>query len=964
MMIRHAFLICSACWLSACAHASQAIPTGTTMLGQKYALGRMLVGFKSGVYPQLRRGSAMFGGQVDRSLVGGRAVVVLLPTSVNLSTMLTVAASDPRVLYAEPDWIVKGHETPNDPLFDFQWNLKKVACEWAWDVKKSSLAIEIAILDSGVNVSHPDLMGQVMAGGHDYVNNDSIPNDDNGHGTMVAGIACAGSNNSDGIAGAAWRCSFLPMKVLNASLDGLVSNVVAAIDDSVAAGVHIINMSLGTTSFSYTLQTSVNNAHSAGVMCIASAGNDGSYQPVYPAAFTNCMGVASTSYTDTLNSDSNYGNWVSIAAPGSWIYSTVNNTYGYGSGTSFAAPLVAGIAAIMYQKYVASKGTAAADSIRQLLESTAVDLGLPIAGGRLDAHSAVRANETVVATWTATYDSGYGDDEAFDVVCDSSGNSYVIGSTPGSSGVGTDNNDFITLKYSEAGALIWSTTLNEANRNDIGQKVVLDPSGALYVAGSTENFTGFVDAGITIAKIDRSTGAEVWRRRIPAGANGTSHVDALMFDPAGYVTVVGSLRQGTGAADIVVAKYDLAGTQSWQKSIDLGQRESASDAKLDPAGNTYVVGTTGGAAPDTNDWVVRRLDPAGNTSWTKTVAGQAGQEDGGRSIAVDSYGNSFVVGETTDTFNGLDRTTIAYNSAGTFLWEDDYNSPGQYDVATPSFAGVDQNGDLITMGRSGAASPAPLNFTKFDGPSGNLDWLSELAGSYSGVGDATLDADGTIFACMNFGAALGAVKFDNAGVFRWAAAYAAGGNTVLGNALANGPNDETTIVGRQRNNTTMDKDLLVVRVQVAEGGGTTTGTLGGHIDLDQYAGTDPLIGVIEFRNPGATTALVTIPLTVDAAGFFAPLTVPQGVYDVAVYFEGWLKKVEHTVVVASTPVDFTTSLICGDVDVNNSIDLGDINVVFLNFSTSGPDGDANRDSSVDLGDLNIEFISFAIHGDT
>ena len=273
---------------------------------------------------------------------------------------------------------------------------------WAWNYTMGSKDIKIAILDGGILASHPEFAGRILPG-YDFVNNDSAPNDDYGHGTHVAGIAAAGANNGIGMVGVCPLCSIIPVKVLNESNQGTWATVTAGIVFAVDAGANVINLSLGGPSSSQTVEDAVRYAAAHNVLVVAAVGNSRSNAPFYPAALDDVVGVAATRNDDTRWSLSNFGYFVELSAPGYAVYSTYNDLnnsysgYNYMSGTSMASPHVAGLAGLLFSQNPAL--TIA--QVRWLMTSTAVDLGDPgrddyFGYGRIDAFAALQAGALLV----------------------------------------------------------------------------------------------------------------------------------------------------------------------------------------------------------------------------------------------------------------------------------------------------------------------------------------------------------------------------------------------------------------------------------------------------------------------------------------------------------------------------------------------------------------------------------------
>ncbi|MFD2611492.1 S8 family peptidase [Paenibacillus gansuensis] len=250
--------------------------------------------------------------------------------------------------YAEPNYKFQAFLTPNDTYFQaYQYGPQRISAPSAWDVTTSSSNIRIAVIDSGVQLNHPDLSGKLLPG-YDFVSRDGLPEDGNGHGTHVAGIAAAATNNARGIAGIAPNASILPVRVLDNSGSGSLATVANGIIYAADQGAQVINLSLGSTSGALTLQNAINYAWNKGAVLVAAAGNDGVSTPNFPAYYTNVIAVASTDETDNKSPFSNYGSWVEVAAPGSAILSTyTGGYYAYLDGTSMASPHVAGLAALL-----------------------------------------------------------------------------------------------------------------------------------------------------------------------------------------------------------------------------------------------------------------------------------------------------------------------------------------------------------------------------------------------------------------------------------------------------------------------------------------------------------------------------------------------------------------------------------------------------------------------------------------
>ncbi len=242
----------------------------------------------------------------------------------------------------------------NDPGYYDQAHILTSRLPVAWEVTKGSTSLDIAILDTGVDLDHPDLDGRLVTG-TDVVNNDNNPMDDEGHGTMVAGIAAAETNNGLGVAGAAWNARIMPVKVLGLDGSGTDGDIAEGIVWAVDHGAEVINLSLGGPGSSSALESAVAYATSHNVVVVAASGNEGTSEPSYPGAIPDVVTVGATTLDGDLVSFSNYGSWVDLVAPGTEIVSTMleagpTEAYGIGDGTSFSAPIVAGVALLVRAK--------------------------------------------------------------------------------------------------------------------------------------------------------------------------------------------------------------------------------------------------------------------------------------------------------------------------------------------------------------------------------------------------------------------------------------------------------------------------------------------------------------------------------------------------------------------------------------------------------------------------------------
>ena len=348
----------------------------------------LLVRFEDGTPPQVVSAVLARAG-VDTELAVGRiGVRVVEPDHTTLEQAEAALKAAQSVDYVERDVVLRAFDTtPNDALWSSQWGPTLVRAGRAWDAVTGSPSVTIAVLDTGVDFSHPDLRGAFVAG-YDFVNRDSDPADDNGHGTAAAGVIAARTNNREGGAGVCWSCSLMPVKVLDRQGAGTSSAVAAGIVWAADHGARVINMSLGSTDTSKALTDAVAYAARKGIVLVAAAGNDGKTSPTYPGAYPNVLGVAGTTQSDRMYEWSNRGGWVDVTAPGCNTAPGSGGTYVRFCGTSSAGPIVADLAGLA----LALKSGATKGEIDQAITRTAVPLaGDPVQFGRVDAAATVAA---------------------------------------------------------------------------------------------------------------------------------------------------------------------------------------------------------------------------------------------------------------------------------------------------------------------------------------------------------------------------------------------------------------------------------------------------------------------------------------------------------------------------------------------------------------------------------------------
>lgn len=261
----------------------------------------------------------------------------------------------------------------NDPGYKYEWDISYTEADKAWPLIKQKREINVAVLDTGVDYTHPDLKNRVLKSkGYNFVDNNSDTMDDNGHGTHVSGIIAANANDNIGIAGidGTLDVKIIPIKVLDSNGEGDINDIVKGIKYAADNGADIINLSFGANEKSKLIAEAISYAKSKGVFVVAAAGNDNedsdNISPAGDGAFT----VAAMSYNYKKASFSDYGNCIKVSAPGVEILSTVPGGYEAWDGTSMAAPVATGIAAMVK----AEDPNLSPSQIEDVLDSTAKDI--------------------------------------------------------------------------------------------------------------------------------------------------------------------------------------------------------------------------------------------------------------------------------------------------------------------------------------------------------------------------------------------------------------------------------------------------------------------------------------------------------------------------------------------------------------------------------------------------------------
>ena len=466
----------------------------------------------------------------------------------------------PEVVYAEPDLLMHTTLTPNDPYFSStgswgqsyadMWGLQKINAPAAWDVTTGSDSVLVAVVDTGLDTTHPDSAGRFVSGWN-FVTNTGTMLDDFGHGTHVSGTIAAATNNELGVAGINWAGQILPLKALDQNGSGPMSTLARALQYAADQGAEVMNNSWGGSGYSQTLQDAVNYAYGLGCIVVAAAGNSASDVKYFePAGLENVVSVAATGPQDVRASFSSYGSLVDVSAPGVDILSlhaTGTDMYGGGThivgtnyyrsdGTSMACPHAVGVLALLLAAHptwstahIVSQLVGTADNIDSLNTSYAGLLGM----GRLNAAQAltgtVSGRRIVLRSFTLDDSLGNGDGwvEAGERIQLAVKLKHFAGDSPGVTATLTTSDPYISF------------VTNSVSLGDLSDWETVDNSGHPFVFDVSSACPQLHTATLTLT----------------VTTPGYSHTDTIpipisMYLPGWPVAKAGGLKQHPVLADV------------------------------------------------------------------------------------------------------------------------------------------------------------------------------------------------------------------------------------------------------------------------------------------------------------------------------------------------------------------------------------------------------------------------------
>ncbi|MBI3486529.1 S8 family serine peptidase [Candidatus Daviesbacteria bacterium] len=356
------------------------------------ASDQILVKFKNGLSDKQKQSVYKLYGLEKKDNLKQISVDLVKVNPKAKDRVLEALSKNNLIEYAEPDYLLKADDVPNDPWFSVEWHLKDINAPTAWDINKGSTAVSVAVIDSGVYSQHEDLAGQLTSNGYNFVDNNTDTADKTGHGTAVAGTMDAATNNGKGVASLGRNIMTMPLVAADSTGAMYLSNEIKAIDYAADNGAKTINISYGGSVFIQSEQDAVNYAWNKGLVIVAAAGNSNLSSIDYPAGDQNVIAVGAVDGSDNRANFSSYGTGLDVVAPGVGIYTTnTTNSYQADSGTSYSSPLVAALAGLIFS----AAPNLAPQQVTDIITSTAKDLGDPgwdqyYGWGKIDAYAALQ----------------------------------------------------------------------------------------------------------------------------------------------------------------------------------------------------------------------------------------------------------------------------------------------------------------------------------------------------------------------------------------------------------------------------------------------------------------------------------------------------------------------------------------------------------------------------------------------
>ncbi len=615
-------------WLIFRSHASGPATVSQT----NFAPGHILVSFKPGADTATQHKLlGRYGLAVKKDIPQiGTKVVTVNPKARD--AVIKALSHNPAVKFAEKDFTATAAATPNDPCFAAtnsfangcgaptgQWPHIVMKNKSAWDITTGSSSVIVAVVDSGIDASHPDLAGKTVAG-YNVLNGSSTAIDISGHGEYVAGTIAANSNNSQGVAGVCWACRLMPVKITDTG-SATYSDIAAGITWATDHGAQVINVSYGGTSASSAVNSAVTYAISRNVVVVAAAGNSGVNTVNYPGGSPGAIAVAASDQSDNLMNYSNFGSWVQVAAPTSQVTTWLKDPstqlpYGYGpvGGTSISSPMVAGTIALMRS----AKPTATVDQIKQALFSTTDPLSGKTQAGTSESIQYGRAN-TLKAIQSLT----------------------GVTLPPADTTAPT-----ASISSPASGATVsGQISINASASDNVGvTKVELYRNGALYATSTAAPYSFFWDTNASAnGSYSLSTKAYDAAGNVGTSSTVTVTVSNTAADTTAPTTTVTAPANGSTVSDnnvtVSASSSDSVGVTSTELYIDGLLRGSSNSGSVAFAWNTTQ------ESNGNHTILSKAYDAAGNvgTSSTVSVTVSNSSDTVAPTVTITSPGNNSII---------------------------------------------------------------------------------------------------------------------------------------------------------------------------------------------------------------------------------------------------------------------------------------------------------------------------------
>jgi len=721
--------------------------------------GQISVKFKGGVSKRMiKELNLKYGCSVLSQLPITNSYLLSIPAGESVSGMLMKYLDESIVEYAQANHIGSLCFVPNDHYYSYQWHLSLINMEQAWDIEfGGDPSVIVAVLDSGIAYEDydgyyqaPDLINTSFVPGFDFINFDSHPNDDHGHGTHVAGTIAQTTHNDYGVAGIAFKTSIMPIKVLDSEAHS--TDVIVALGIRWAAdnGADVISMSLSFNS-SLTpedcpyLTEAVQYAYSKGVILVAASGNDGGGVVSLPAAYSEVIAVGAIHSGGERANYSQYGTMLDVVAPGGdpvdrdgngYIDGILQETFNlethdpedfgffFSYGTSSAASHVSGVIALL----LAQNHTRTQNNIHEILQTTSIDVGDPgwdneYGYGLINAAAALKAfsKDEYVYQWNKTW-AGPNNDSAGGIALDFSDNIYIVGDIDTSEH--WRERDIFLVKSNSSGVEQWTRKFNWGwPYPDYGKDVAVDSSGYICIVGNSKDYSTKY-ASIILIKYNNAGGLH---DSVVSCSSTSQYAYGLAIDSSDNIYVGGvQYNSETSSFDILLVKYNSSLTKEWSKTWGGGSDDYGWGVTVDSSDDIYVVGHTYSFGVGGSDMCLVKYNSSGVLLWDKIWGGS--DYDYGWGVAVDSSDNIYVTGDTNSSgFGSEDMCLVKYNSSGVLLWSQTW---GRSDLDTGYGVTVDSSDNIYVVGHtySFGVGGSDMCLVKYDS-SGTQLWHKTWGGS-------------------------------------------------------------------------------------------------------------------------------------------------------------------------------------------------------------------------------------------